>query len=55
MNESVTEQLLADFNKTEGIQDEIETITNKLKAGAITSYQAAHHILAYYKNGKTKF
>ncbi len=55
MNESVTEQLLTDFNKTEGIQDEIETITNKLKAGVITSYQAAHHILAYYKNGKTKF
>lgn len=52
MNESVKEQLLTDFNKTNGIQNEIETITNKLKAGKITSYQAANQILAYYKNGK---
>ncbi|MFT5821075.1 MAG: LAO/AO transport system kinase [Crocinitomix sp.] len=53
MNESVKEQLLSDFSKTDGIQNEIETITKQLKAGTITSYQAANQILAYYKNGKT--
>ncbi|NOQ73517.1 MAG: methylmalonyl Co-A mutase-associated GTPase MeaB [Crocinitomix sp.] len=53
MNESVKAQLLADFSKTDGIQNEIESITKQLKAGTITSYQAANQILAYYKNGKT--
>lgn len=52
MNESVKDQLLSDFNQTDGIQNKIEAITADLTEGTITSYQAANEILAYYKNGK---
>tara|TARA_B110000037_G_scaffold21537_1_gene23817 strand:- start:13267 stop:14328 length:1062 start_codon:yes stop_codon:yes gene_type:complete len=55
MNETVKDQLLADFNQAEGIQAKIDAKTNELKLGKITSYQAANEILAYYKNGKRHF
>lgn len=52
MNESVKDQLLSDFNRTEGIQTKTEEISNLLREGKITSYQAANAIISYYRNGK---
>ena len=52
MNETVKEQLLAQFANTAGIQEEIINQSAALKAGKTTSYQAANHIINYYKNAK---
>lgn len=52
MNESVKNLLLKDFYNTNGIQSEIEKITQQLKKEQLTSHQAASKIITYYKNEK---
>jgi len=52
MNETVKDKLLEDFKRTPGIESKINRISDQLKAGKITSYQAANEIIGYYKNGK---
>lgn len=52
MHETVKSQLLSEFRATKGIENEINTQIADLKSGKTTSYQAAKHIITYYKNGK---
>jgi LAO/AO transport system kinase len=52
MNETIKNQLLNDFNGTQGIQQEIQAISERLMKSEITAYQAANEIITYYKNGK---
>lgn len=52
MNETVKNQLLSDFHGTKGIEEKITEISNELKAGRLTSYQAANAIIAFYKDGQ---
>lgn len=52
MNQTVKEQLVQDFNSTEGIQEQIEVISKQLEKGEITSYQASEKILSYYNSKK---
>lgn len=52
MNETIKNQLLDDFNRTTGIEQEINSISKRLLNAEITAYQAANEIVTYYKNGK---
>lgn len=48
MNENLKERLLSTFYSAEGIQDKIKSVTERMDAGEITSYQAAEEILKFY-------
>ncbi|MEO9548124.1 MAG: methylmalonyl Co-A mutase-associated GTPase MeaB [Crocinitomicaceae bacterium] len=52
LKESVKEQLLQEFNETEGIQNEIKKIEQLLSEGKMTSFQASEQIIQYYKKKK---
>lgn len=52
MKESLKDQLLKEFHQTPGIEQKIAEVSQQLKNGEITSFQASEIVMQFYRSAK---